>query len=336
MPQKRILISRPDRLGDVVLSTPLPREIKKQFSDAFVAVLLRPYAKDVYLNNPFVDEIIIYDPESSDSNFLSKVMEIRKYNFTDALMLLPTEKVNWLLFFAGIKNRIGVGHKFYQFLTNTKSVYRNKYIPLRNEADYCMDLARKIGVVTNNIDSEIYLNEDEKIKVEEIRNKFVKPGEIFVNIHTTSGNSAPNWKPETYKRLIEELQKIPRIKVAITDLNPPEILDNLEDVIYPHKNLSMRESILNFAASNLLISASTGPMHVCGALKVKTLSIFCPLTACSPKLWGTSGNDAEFVLPEKNYCSVKCPGDPKKCSFENSEKVNPEFVAEKVKEIFKL
>ena len=50
--QLRILVARIDRIGDVVLSTPIPREIKRVYPDSFVSVLARHYTKDIYLNNP--------------------------------------------------------------------------------------------------------------------------------------------------------------------------------------------------------------------------------------------------------------------------------------------
>ena len=76
--QKRILIVRPDRIGDVILSTPLPREIKKAFPDSFVAMLLKKYTKDIYINNPYVDKILLID---DDCSFWQKVREIRSYRF---------------------------------------------------------------------------------------------------------------------------------------------------------------------------------------------------------------------------------------------------------------
>ena len=66
-------------------------------------------------------------------------------------MLLPNEKLNYVLFISGIKYRVGVGHKLYQFLTFTKYVDRKKYIPLRHEADYCLDMIRKIGIQVQSI-----------------------------------------------------------------------------------------------------------------------------------------------------------------------------------------
>ena len=48
MKNPRILITRTDRIGDVVLSTPLPRAIKKKYPESYVAVLIKKYTKDIY------------------------------------------------------------------------------------------------------------------------------------------------------------------------------------------------------------------------------------------------------------------------------------------------
>jgi heptosyltransferase-2 len=323
----RILIVRQDRIGDVVLSTPLPREIKKVYPNSFVAVMVRNYTKDIYLNNPYVDEIIIYDETKKGfKNFLEDVKKIKKYKFTHALMLLPNEKINYLLFFAGIPFRIGVGHKLYQFITFTKFVDRKKYNPLRHEADYSLDLIRKIGIEPTSTDPEIFLSDNEKIKANEIKRTLVNNDQKLIGINTSSGNSAPNLPLEEYKRLILKLSNEKRIKVVITDINPDDSIKNLPNVIYPMT--SLRNDILIFSILDLLISSSTGPMHICSALKVKTLSLFCPLTACSPKLWGPLGNESRILLPKEDYCRTKCPVDPKKCNYKGDSGINAETIYE--------
>lgn len=333
--QKRILIVRPDRIGDVVLSTPLPREIKKTFPNAFIAVLVRNYTKDIYLNNPYVDKILIADEDDySLKSFFKKVKEIRSFGFTHSLTLLPTERLNYLLFFAGIPYRVGVGHKFYQFITFTHYVSRNKYIPLRHEADYCMDLARKIGVSSNNLSTEIFLTDEEKVEVGKKRTKYLNGNKYLVGVHITSGNSAPNWTVEQYKNFILKLAEWNEIKVMVTDNKIPKEIYGIENVLYPNVDIKLRDSFINFAALDILISASTGPMHIAAALKIKTLSMFCPMTACSPKLWGPQGNKSIIVLPEDYYCSSVCPGDPKKCTFEGAGGISIEKIFEKLKNEF--
>lgn len=323
--QKRILIIRPDRVGDVVLSTPIPREIKNTFPDSFVAVLLRGYTKDIYINNPCVDEIILLDdiPTKGLHSFWRKVRELRKYKFTHALSLLPTERTNYLMFFAGIKTRIGVGHKLYQFITWTKNVSRNKYIPLRHEADYCMDLARKIGVVSDNIATEIHLSTDEKNKVKLVKKEYCPNGEKLIGVHTTHGFSTPNMKPYEYRALIDLLLKEKNVKVAVTDFEPVDMLKNIPGVLYLNK--SGRNFFIDVAAMDALVSSSTGPSHIAAALKVKTFTLFCRIPVCSPGLWAPMGNEAYFIQPDQNYCDTKCPG-AKKCWFEGDAGIDAEKV----------
>lgn len=328
MPQLRILIARIDRIGDVVLSTPIPREVKRKYPDSFVAVLVKEYTKDIYINNPYVDEIIIYDEDRVNSNFGKDVKKMRRFKFNHALMLLPNERLNWLLFFSGIRKRIGVSRKLYQFLSFTKYVKRKKYIPLRHEADYCLDMIRKIGIEPQSINPEIYLGKDEKHKVSNLKSLLSNTNKIIVGINSTSGNSAPNLQVAEYKKIINKLLENDYIKVVLTDYDPPAELLNINGVDCINKGKQLRESILNLAAVDILLSASTGPMHIAAALKVKTVSLFCPLTACSPKLWGPLGNKSKIILPEESYCSTVCPGDPKKCDFSGKDGISAEKVVQ--------
>jgi ADP-heptose:LPS heptosyltransferase len=246
-------------------------------------------------------------------------------------MLLPNERLNWILFFSGIPTRIGVGHKLYQFLSFSKYVDRKKYIPLRHEADYCLDMVRKIGIDPKNIEPEIFLSNEELVKRDEIRKKIAPNGESLIGINTTSGKSSPNLRLDEYKKLIELLSVEKNNRVVVMDNDPSDEIKNLKNVVYPNIGLSLRESIINFSSLDLLVSASTGPMHICSALKVPTISLFCPLPACSPKLWGPLGNESNIILPEENYCSTVCPGDPHICNFSGDGGIDSNKVYEKVK-----
>lgn len=331
--QLRILVSRIDRIGDVVLSTPIPREIKKTNPNSYVAVMVKKYTKDIYLNNPYVDEIILFDGEydGKPKTFWQLVKEIRRHKFTHAFMLLPDERLNWILFFGGIPNRIGVGHKLYQLLSFSKYVDRKKYIPLRHEADYCLDMVRKIGIEPKSLEPEIFLSADEKEKRDAIKKKHAPGGELLIGINTTSGRSSPNLRIEEYKKLIIRISDEKNIRAVVTDNNPPDEIKNIDRIIYPNIGFSLRESIINFSTLDVLVSASTGPMHICAALKIPTISMFCPLPACSPKLWGPLGNKSEIILPEENYCQTVCPGDPHNCDFSGKGGIDSQIVFERVK-----
>lgn len=312
-----ILIVRPDRIGDVILSTGLPRELKKHFPGCRIGMLVRDYTRDLFVNNPNVDFVLSKDDLLNEKgNFtFSGIKVLRKHDIDISLTLLPEEKLNYLLFFSGVPLRIGVGHKFYQFITNVKSVYRRKYIPLRHEADFCADTVRKLGINHPDITPELYLT-NKQLKTAGKKHIEYSEGKPLIGIHISSGGSAPNWKPVKYYELIDRLRADGRFSVMVTDNLLPAGFPFEDEIPTPNVGVSLTNSLINFSISDLFISASTGPMHISGALGVPTLSLFCPLPACSPVLWGPLGNKAHNLLPDEGYCSNICSGDPKKCTFE--------------------
>jgi len=329
--QKRILIVRQDRIGDAVLATPIPREIKKRWPDSHVSMLLRGSTRLLFQNNPHVDSIITdnFTPENSRESFWSMVRQIRSQHFTHALMLLPEARINYMLFCAGIPVRVGHGIILFHALTLTRPVMTRKFNKGRHEAEYSMDLARSIGVKTSNVDPEIHLTEAELSQAASLARKWSGKGRV-IGLNTTSGMSSPNWEPETWAHLIQQLNKQGNLQVVITDYQVPDPLKDLPGVLYPCIGTDLREGMIPIKALDLMVSASTGPMHMASALKVHTLSLFCPLPACEPALWGPLGNRAEFCMPEEEYCRDQCPGDPHICRMAGSKMVSPAEVARRI------
>lgn len=332
---KRFLVIRIDRIGDVVLSTPIPREVKSKYPDAFVAVLCRDYTKDVYIHNPNVDLIISLE-ELKEKGFWGTVFFLRKLKFDASLLLLPDEWINYVLFFSGVKCRVGTGYKFYQFITGVKGISRKKYIPLRHEADYCMDQARYLGIQTDNLTTEIFLTDEEKEKSSDLRKELLDGKKYLIGLHISSGGSAPNWEPEKYLKLSEKLEEQNDVKVVFTDNVVPKNFPKEKQNIFINFGKTLRETIISINSLDCLVSASTGPMHIAAALKVKTISLFCPLPACSPKLWRPLGNESIELLPSENYCQTKCPGDPKICTFDGEGGIEIKQVVEAVNAILKV
>ncbi|MFN8178214.1 MAG: glycosyltransferase family 9 protein [bacterium] len=347
----RILVVRTDRVGDVVLATPLIRALRSAFPSAHLAAMVRPYTRGVLDGNPYLDEVLVDDPageHAGRAGFWRQVRALRGRRFDTALLLLPTERLAWMLFCAGIGTRVGVGTRLYQVLTGMRSVSRRKYVPLRHEADYCLDLGRAIGVRSEDLSTEVFLTDEERRaareRLEAARRGGARAGDsregedaIGVGVHPGSGRSAPNWRVERYVELAERLLTDERVRIVLTG-SPAETalavpfarLDRSRVVDLVGK-LSLRELMGVLSQESVLVSASTGPMHLAAALRVPTVSMFCPISACSPELWGPKGNHADVVLPPEGYCRVRCPGDPHVCEFEGG--IDPGAVFERVRRL---
>ena len=335
--QKRVLIIRQDRIGDAVLATALPREIKRTWPDCQVGVLVRSYTRPLFAKNPHVDTILCDDFDEADwrCSFWSLVARLRRHRFTHALMLLPQARYNYATFCAGIPWRIGHGIILFHALTAVRPVMTRKLNKGRHEAEYAMDLARAMGVVTDDVRPELHLDAQEQAEVQVVRRRWQGAPDgsgggsrRIVGLHTTSGNSAPNWTPQVWSELVERLAGRPDLQVVVTDNVVPDAVAGREGVAYPNVGVDLRRAMVHLAALDLLVSASTGPMHLAAALRVPTLSLFCPLAACAPALWGPVGNTAEILLPSAAYCRERCPGDPKRCTYADCDEVSPPRVAD--------
>lgn len=340
MNPRRILIIRPDRIGDVVLTTPLIKAVKVSFPGSFVGVMVGSYTAPLLQNNPYVDALITDDPEGKDAGkagFWNQVMALRKFNFDTGLMPLPRERHAWMMLLAGIKTRIGVGGKIYQILTGTKSVSRNKYIPLRHEADYVMDLGRKIGVTHDELVPELFLTDAERLSAKKFfENRGIDFSKPLIGINPGSKGSSPNWIPEKYVMLAEQL--IHQGNQLFINIGPKNSgleshFEHLKKSAVVYAPNDLRELIKLVSQLSVLIAPSTGTLHIAAALKIPTVALFCPLNACSPKLWGPLGNTAENILPPEGYCQEQCPGDPKICPF---DEISVHHVTERLKNIIHL
>jgi heptosyltransferase III len=230
-----------------------------------------------------------------------------------------------MLFAAGIRTRIGVGTKLYEALTFMRTVSRNKYVPLRHEADYCLDLGRAIGVRSTDLTTEVFLTEAERqAAASRLRGAGLHgTTSVLVGLHPGSGKSAPNWRIDRYVELAGMiLERHPSARIVVTGSEAEKefsrALAGLPSarVIDMVGTLTLRELMAVISLFSLFVSASTGPMHIAAGLGVPTVSLFCPLTACSPRLWGPQGNRSEVLLPSEGYCQEQCPGDPHVCQFE--------------------
>lgn len=332
----RILVTRTDRVGDVVLMTPLLRAVRERFPDAYIAALVHPRAREVLLHNPRIDELLVDEPEGEHAGragFWRQVRAMRKRRFHTALLLLPTERLAWMLFAAGIPRRYGVGVKLYGVLTGMKSV-RRTYEPLRHEADYSLDFGRALGCTSLDPAPEIFLADDEKHRARRMLSGLgvvFSNDECVVGINPDSGRSAPNWRLEQYVALCELLAREKQIRLLISggkaEAENARLFSHLFEAgaINLIGKLSLRELAAVISLQRVFVSASTGPMHIAAALRVPTVALFCPEPNVSATHWGPLGNDATIVLPPSGFCGVRCSGDPHTCDFEGG--IQPQDVA---------
>lgn len=302
---KNIVISRTDKIGDLVLSIPSFYMIKKMYPNAKLTVLVRNYNYDVVKNLSYIDEVIKID-DYSEEELIRKIKLLK----LDIFIALYSDKfVAKLAKKSGAKFRIGPLSKINSFFSYNKGVWQKRSKSVKNEAEYNLDLIRKIDKKLfdekNEINTLIKYNMEHK----ECAEKWLKENKInkFILIHPFSGGSAKNITDMQYSELIMKITEANDecsvvISASVGDsFRAKEIIKRVNKMnVYTFIN---EGSILNLAAlidkSELFIGTSTGPTHLAGALGKKIIGIYPIKKTQSPIRWGIFGNNnVTYILPE--------------------------------------
>ncbi len=96
-----ILVIRLSSLGDIVLSSPVYKNIKAAWPDARITLLVKPQFAQALAGHPDIDEIMV-----AKKGLIANIRQIRAGHFTHLLDLHVTLKTMLMSFFSKISNRI--------------------------------------------------------------------------------------------------------------------------------------------------------------------------------------------------------------------------------------
>lgn len=310
---KKILITRTDRMGDVVLSTPALKAVREHFPKSHIAVLVRPYTKECIEGNPYIDEIIIYDKYGKHKKPLDSfkfAMDLKKKRFDLAIALHPTNRVHLTLFLAGIPERIGYNKKLGFLLT--KRIPHEKQHGQKHELDYTLDVIKALGVDPVNKALHMPLKKETQ---EEMDKRLLEAGiskkDKIITIHPSSSCPSKKWPAERFSRVADRLIEEYNIKVVLIAGAGNKNDSLIVKRCMKHKavDFSGETSIPELASllkrSDLFISNDSGPVHVASAVGTPAIVIFGRKDkGLGPKRWGPTGK-SDIILHKDAGC-IQC------------------------------
>ena len=290
-PEPRFLLVRPDKIGDVILTTPAVLSLKKKFPRCFIGFLCRSYTAPLLEHNPSIDQILLIDSPASLGRQVQRVKDLK---FDAAVHFYLDWRSVLITSLAGVPVRIGPLSKFPAFLLNRR-VVQNRSKVEKHEALYNLDLVKECGAEERPESPGIYLTESEKKRGKELLaglcgREGIKP----VLIHPGSAGSAKNWPADFYFRLGEKLSESNFVLFS-GGKGEESILEKVgkslkNTGVIPAGSLSLRELAAVISQSRLMISNSTGPLHMAVALDIPTVSFYPQLPlVTSAKRWGPFG-----------------------------------------------
>ena len=314
MPPQRILIIRLDRLGDVVLSTPVIQALRAKFPDAYLAMMVRPACREIIDGNPLLNEVIVYDKDVLHRSVKATwrfARRLRAHHFDTAIVLHPTNRSHWIVRFAGIPMRVGYDRKWGRLLTHR--VPHAKQEGEQHEARYTLQLLEPLGIRDVEPHPSVPVNAEAAASAEALLTAAgIALGETIVAIHPSASCISKRWMPQRFAEVADRLIREHGARVCIVAAGPDGVESARQTaaaMAQPVVNLAGRLTIAELAAvlrrCRLLISNDSGPVHVAAALGDPVVDIFGRnQRGLSPRRWGPIG-EGHAVLHKEVGC-VTC------------------------------
>ncbi len=298
-PDANILLVRPDKIGDLILTLPAVESFSRRFSAARITFLCRSYTAPLLAHHPAVHNVIRAD----ELTFSALTGEIKRGKFNLAVHFYVEPRTVAAVWCAGVPVRVGPFSKLVSLLLNNRVSQQRSRVD-KHEAEYNLDLAKYCGADGTAAPPRIFLTESERGDGRELVAKLgFGPDARPVAIHSGSAGSVQNWPLEHFFRLGQKISNAGTPVVFTFGDREQDLPEKFRRFMGDsHKNirsvqpgqLALRELASLISNCRAMISNSTGPLHIASALGVPTLSFYPHLPkVTSAKRWGPFGNPSK-------------------------------------------
>ncbi len=309
---KKILVFNVNWLGDVLFSTATIRNIKYNFPGSFVACVIPSRCYSVLKDNPYLDEIIIFDEKDRHRGILQKldfVRLLKMKGFDTAFLLHRSFSRALICRLAGIPERIGHDTKKRGFLLTKKIAPPDRGSVHR--IDYYLSILEKAGLKVEDRFTDFFVGDaDIKFVEDFLKGKSISQGDFLVGINP-GGNWGPKRWPKEYWASLSDM--------LISKLGAKVIISGayFDSPIAKEIQSLMKEKPINACGAfnlkqlgalckklDLFITADTGPLHIANSVKTKKIiALFGPT---SPKITGPFPQDNVIILHKEIGCLIPC------------------------------
>lgn len=290
---RRILIIRLDLLGDLMLSVPAIRAVRRRWPRAEVAALVLPYTAPLLAHVPEVDRVITFDPNRLRPSgtpwrpavwaaLFGLIRRLRASEF-DLALALYGPWAGLLAYLSGARFRVGYGGESHPNFFHLALPGR-RYLERRHEAEYTLGVAAAVGAPGGPQDYWLRPLPEAEARLEaKLAALEIPAGLPLVGVQAGAANgSAKQWYPDRWAAAANEVARRRGAGVVLTGTARERPLAEAirAGLAVPAWNLAGKTDIPELVALlgrlQLFLSGDTGPMHLATALGVPTVAVHGP------------------------------------------------------------
>ncbi|MFO7709656.1 MAG: glycosyltransferase family 9 protein [Desulfobacterales bacterium] len=331
---RTILFIRIDRIGDMVLSTPALREIKRAFPGSHLTVLASRANAPVLDHNPYVDRVCIYPAGSRPFSKWQLSRRLRLEAFDLVIDGLDSHDLEPALFARLVRPRLAIGFEgFGREVCFDRAVSgiqcRQGFI----EASF--DLLNRIGLEDGNRSPELFLTPSEVCRAEQWLAAHTGGVRLRVGIHPGAHYETQKWGTSHYADLIRQGRVSDTVEWIL--IGGPADFETVEQIrsaaggaIPAFVDGDLRRSMALISRLEALVCNNSGPLHIATALQIPTVSFMGPTNATR---WWPVGSPARVLRAEQLDCLGCEKGTCPEKNTECMRRISPKMAWDALQEV---
>lgn len=324
----RILILRLDEIGDVVMTTPFIRELRRNFPKAEITLIVKSQIYNLVELCPYVDKILTFNRYSGRFSFIINIF--KAYNFSKKnlqkeqfdLCIIPrwdtdVYGASYLAYFSKAKRRIaysecvsaiksvenkGFDAFFTDVITKTEHLH---------EVERNLDVLRFLNMSIKNDRLELW---NERNIISTLAKEDIKTLKFVVVTSTSS--EFKEWNINNYIDVINRITG--RFSVDVILLGSGERAQCQAKILGKNccikcnlvNKTTLRESLSILKESDLYLGGDTGPTHLAAVAGIKGIALYADnyneknYGYNCPERFGPWKSNIEAMSPLKGQCGV--------------------------------
>ncbi len=283
----KIIIIKLDALGDVLRTTSLLSALKKQHPDSFVTWVTMSDAKDVFKNNPNVDELLFYENTFTTHKILNEKFDLLIHPDASPTSAAMATTVNAKEKRGYVLNEMG------------------KVVPANKEAETWLEMGvfdqlKKANSITyqehihrlsklpyEKGEIQLFLNDEEENFAKQFSEKNnLSRFKTLVGLNTGASKrwQLKQWRDEGFVELIEKLQQHKDVGILLYGGEEEKEKNDLLKKKFPNvidtgSNNSLRQFFALMSLPHIVLTGDTMALHVATAFRKKVICYFGPTSA---------------------------------------------------------
>lgn len=296
----KILCIKPRGIGDIVLSTIVLDDLKKNFPAAEIHYLTESFAKDALIHNPLVKKI----HSMRKGEFVLKVaLTLRKEKFDMIIDLWSNPHSAQITFLTHSKYRVGFAYRGRRYAYNILGTADKG---IHHSAEHNLELLKAVGIEITSKRIHFYVSEADNLWAKKFVETNLPSNKKIIGIIPSGGWPSKRCDASKWVEICESI-KLKHDVVFLILWGPGDesdanfIQDKLpnDSILIPEVEIGKLSALIKNC--DIVIANDSGPMHISAALGVPTLGIFGPTNPAAHKPYSPS---SDYVIKEDLHCII--------------------------------